>query len=67
MTVNQWLIFFKNIYHAYKTSTIGGLFFAYGTLVNTGACASTVPMEGPVSASPFSSEDGGIDLVSPSP
>ena len=37
------------------------------TLVNTGACASTVPVEGPVSVSPFSGKYGGIDLVSPAP
>ena len=35
--------------------------FAYCTLVNTEAWA-TVPVEGPVSASPFSGEYGGIDL-----
>ena len=33
--------------------------------MNTEAWA-TVPVEGPVSASPFSGEYGGIDLVSPS-
>ena len=31
-----------------------------------GNLCSTVPMEGPLSASPFSGEYGGIDLVSPS-
>ena len=42
-------------------------FFACCTIVNMGACASTVLVEGPVSASPFFGEYGGIDLVSPSP
>ena len=32
-----------------------------------GNLCSTVPVEGPLSASPFSGEYGGIDLVSPSP
>ena len=32
-----------------------------------GNLCSTVPVEGPLSASPFSDEYGGIDLVSPSP
>ena len=42
-------------------------YFCLLHLVNMGACESTVPVEGPVSASPFSGEYGGIDLVSPSP
>ena len=41
-------------------------YFAYCNLVNTEAWA-TVPVEGPLSASPFSGKYGGIDLVSPSP